>query len=92
MDSGASSVITAEPNLSQGNQHKNTTEIKIIQNGIRRVKRVQLPLEVGTKIPCLWRDGQHHPAKIIERRKSFQSEDYEYYVHYSECKCRSFSY
>jgi len=51
------------------------------------VKGVPLPLEVGTKILSLWRDGKHHPAKIIERRKLDDEEEYEYYVHYTECEC-----
>ena len=45
-----------------------------------------LPLEVGTRMQCRWRDGKLHPVKIIERRKQASSaEDYEYYVHYTEC-------
>lgn len=49
-----------------------------------------LPLEVGTKVMCRWRDQKMHPVKVIERRKiphGGSSSDYEYYVHYTECKC-----
>lgn len=47
-----------------------------------------LPLEVGTRVLCRWRDGKYHPVKVIERRKVPYSglNDYEYYVHYTECK------
>lgn len=47
---------------------------------------------------CRWRDGKFHPVKVIERRKMHSSgpNDYEYYVHYTECKnssiCSVFSY
>ncbi|CAL1412625.1 unnamed protein product [Linum trigynum] len=45
-----------------------------------------LPLEVGTRVMCRWRDGKYHPVKVIERRKVSYSgvSDYEYYVHYTE--------
>ncbi|GMI82883.1 histone acetyltransferase of the MYST family 1 [Hibiscus trionum] len=45
-----------------------------------------LPLEVGTRVLCRWRDGKYHPVKVIERRKMHFDEpnDYEYYVHYTE--------
>ena len=47
-----------------------------------------LPLEVGTRVMCRWRDGKYHPVKVIERRKLQATgfSDYEYYVHYTECK------
>ncbi|KAG8491782.1 hypothetical protein CXB51_015055 [Gossypium anomalum] len=45
-----------------------------------------LPLEVGTRVMCRWRDGKYHPVKVIERRKMPYAVpyDYEYYVHYTE--------
>ncbi|KAH9295035.1 hypothetical protein KI387_038623 [Taxus chinensis] len=45
-----------------------------------------LPLEVGTRVLCKWRDDKFHPVKIIERRKlpNGAPNDYEYYVHYTE--------
>ncbi|CAD5335835.1 unnamed protein product [Arabidopsis thaliana] len=45
-----------------------------------------LPLEVGTRVMCQWRDGKYHPVKVIERRKNYNGghNDYEYYVHYTE--------
>lgn len=51
-----------------------------------------LPLEVGTRVMCRWRDGKFHPVKVIERRKLSLSgvNDYEYYVHYTECKLKTF--
>lgn len=48
-----------------------------------------LPLEVGTRVMCRWRDQKLHPVKVIERRKGAASSspaDYEYYVHYTECE------
>lgn len=53
-----------------------------------------LPLEVGTRVMCRWRDGKYHPVKVIERRKlpSAGANDYEYYVHYTECKLKKFSH
>ena len=48
-----------------------------------------LPLEVGTRVMCRWRDQKLHPVKVIERRKGpacSSPADYEYYVHYTECK------
>ena len=54
----------------------------------RRRKSTILPLEVGTRVNCRWRDGKYHPVKVIERRKLFScgAHYYEYYVHYTECK------
>ncbi|KAL5724336.1 histone acetyltransferase [Ranunculus cassubicifolius] len=45
-----------------------------------------LPLEVGTRVMCRWRDGKYHPVKVIERRRMHCGgpNDYEYYVHYTE--------
>uniref|UniRef100_A0A2P2KDT6 Histone acetyltransferase n=1 Tax=Rhizophora mucronata TaxID=61149 RepID=A0A2P2KDT6_RHIMU len=45
-----------------------------------------MPLEVGTRVMCRWRDGKYHPVKVIERRRmqSGGPNDYEYYVHYTE--------
>ena len=48
--------------------------------------QVKLPLEVGTFMECEWKEGQWHKAKIIERRKRADANDYEYYVHYIGCK------
>lgn len=54
----------------------------------RRRKSSVLPLEVGTRVNCRWRDGKYHPVKVIERRKLYScgGNYYEYYVHYTECK------
>lgn len=61
----------------------------------RKRKASMLPLEVGTRVMCRWRDGKYHPVKVIERRKTNYGgpNDYEYYVHYTECKfLQSFSF
>lgn len=54
----------------------------------RKRKLTVLPLEVGTRVNCRWRDGKYHPVKVIERRKLSCDgvNDYEYYVHYTECE------
>lgn len=28
----------------------------------------ELPLEVGTTVQCMWRDGKYHSARVLERR------------------------
>ncbi|XWS15071.1 hypothetical protein CRYUN_Cryun35bG0062700 [Craigia yunnanensis] len=52
----------------------------------KRRRSSVLPLEVGTRVLCRWRDGKYHPVKVIERRKMHYGgpNDYEYYVHYTE--------
>ncbi|XVF64661.1 hypothetical protein PTKIN_Ptkin09bG0185900 [Pterospermum kingtungense] len=52
----------------------------------RKRRSSVLPLEVGTRVMCRWRDGKYHPVKVIERRKVHLGgpTDYEYYVHYTE--------
>ncbi|RRT73483.1 hypothetical protein B296_00006745 [Ensete ventricosum] len=54
----------------------------------RSASAAVLPLEVGTRVMCRWRDQKPHPVKVIERRKTSSGgpNDYEYYVHYTECK------
>ncbi|KAF3673658.1 Histone acetyltransferase of the MYST family 2 [Capsicum annuum] len=53
-----------------------------------------LPLEVGTRVMCRWRDGKYHPVKVIERRKfpCGGVNDYEYYVHYTELQFKFASF
>ena len=53
----------------------------------KKRKMGMLPLEVGTRVLCRWRDGKLHPVKVIERRRIHNGgpNDYEYYVHYTEC-------
>ncbi|TKY49826.1 Histone acetyltransferase of the MYST family 1 [Spatholobus suberectus] len=55
-------------------------------DGSKRRRSSVLPLEVGTRVMCRWRDGKYHPVKVIERRKvpNAVPNDYEYYVHYTE--------
>ena len=53
--------------------------------------QVKLPLEVGTRLRCRWRDGSWHDARIIERRPLLDAQtdsDYEYYVHYEKRESR----
>ncbi|OMO84879.1 hypothetical protein COLO4_21821 [Corchorus olitorius] len=52
----------------------------------KRRRASMLPLEVGTRVMCRWRDAKYHPVKVIERRKVPYggANDYEYYVHYTE--------
>lgn len=54
----------------------------------KRGKTSMLPVDVGTRVLCRWRDGKFHPVKVIERRRIHAAgpHDYEYYVHYTECK------
>ena len=60
-------------------------------NTSKRRRSSVLPLEVGTRVMCRWRDSKYHPVKVIERRK-VPGADYEYYVHYTECKTLSPSF
>ncbi|XP_073280890.1 histone acetyltransferase of the MYST family 1-like isoform X2 [Primulina huaijiensis] len=52
----------------------------------RKRRMTIMPLEVGTRVNCRWRDGKYHPVKVIERRKLPGGDPnyYEYYVHYTE--------
>eukprot|EP00873_Tetraselmis_striata_P022574 jgi/Tetstr1/442838/TSEL_003215.t1 len=45
--------------------------------------QVKLPLDTGTRVDCLWRDGKYHTVRVIEKRKVAGSEEFEYYVHYN---------
>lgn len=59
----------------------------IVSDPSKKKRMGILPLEVGTRVMCRWRDGKHHPVKVIERRRIHNGgpNDYEYYVHYTEC-------
>lgn len=63
-------------------------EVTMESEMLKKRKMTMLPLEVGTRVMCRWRDGKYHPVKVIERRKLNLGgvNDYEYYVHYTECK------
>lgn len=50
--------------------------------------QVTLPLEVNTLVDCQYRDGKCYPARIIERRRLGDTNNYEYYVHYRKCEWR----
>eukprot|EP01111_Echinosteliopsis_oligospora_P005451 TRINITY_DN1879_c0_g1_i1.p1 TRINITY_DN1879_c0_g1~~TRINITY_DN1879_c0_g1_i1.p1 ORF type:complete len:401 (-),score=63.17 TRINITY_DN1879_c0_g1_i1:108-1310(-) len=41
-------------------------------------------LEIGTHLPCRWRDEDYHKCEVIERRPGQEEGTYEYYVHYTE--------
>ncbi|KAG8633032.1 histone acetyltransferase of the MYST family 1 isoform X2 [Manihot esculenta] len=55
-------------------------------DSLKKRRSSVLPLEVGTRVMCRWRDGKYHQVKVIERRKMQCGgpNDYEYYVHYTE--------
>ncbi|KAK6246139.1 Histone acetyltransferase domain [Theobroma cacao] len=61
-------------------------EITLELEATKKRRASMLPLEVGTRVMCRWRDGKYHPVKVIERRKVHYGgpNDYEYYVHYTE--------
>lgn len=71
-----------------GIQSQRTETTTLETDASKKRKASVLPLEVGTRVLCRWRDGKYHPVKVIERRKVQSSglNDYEYYVHYTECK------
>lgn len=51
--------------------------------------QVQLPLEVGMKAKCKWRDGVYRLARVVDRREAQDSKDpakWKYYVHYYGCE------
>ena len=47
---------------------------------------MKLPLEIGTRVDCRWRDGEYHPARVIEKRPVEGTDQHEYYMHYSKCR------
>lgn len=78
-------AIASPTELQQGTENGNGRMMAAPENGLKRRKPIPLPLEVGTRVLCRWRDGKLHPVKVIERRKlSSGPEDYQYYVHYNE--------
>ncbi|GIL77107.1 hypothetical protein Vretimale_3121 [Volvox reticuliferus] len=47
--------------------------------------KVRLPLDIGTRVDCKWRDGAYHTVRVIERRNLDDPGDpraWDYYVHY----------
>lgn len=58
----------------------------------------EVPLEVSARVSCRWRDGEFHPARVVERRKRNPEKGggallgdttyFEYYVHYEKCARR----
>jgi hypothetical protein len=54
-----------------------------------RAVQVRLPLDIGTRVDCKWRDGAFHTVRVIERRNLGNSSDpraWDYYVHYIGCE------
>jgi len=54
-------------------------------SGYMKPDIVKLPLDVGARVGCKWRDHQYHTARIIERRPAANApgpEVFDYYVHY----------
>eukprot|EP00983_Pelagomonas_calceolata_P050092 1141803-Pelagomonas_calceolata.AAC.5 len=59
--------------------------------------QVTLPLEIGSRVHCKWRNQDYYRSKVIERRvkpdielpegAQPKPEDYEYYMHYFGCEC-----
>ena len=48
--------------------------------------QVHLPLQVGTRVDCKWRDGAFHTARVVELRTAEgRPDEHEYYVHYLKC-------
>lgn len=73
----------------QSSEPAETAPEKPLETDMSKKRRASMfPLEVGTRVMCRWRDGKFHPVKVIERRKvnTGGPNDYEYYVHYTECK------
>ncbi|BDA40557.1 Histone acetyltransferase KAT8 [Coccomyxa sp. Obi] len=52
------------------------------QSEILALADVQLPLQIGTRVDCRWRDGEYYTARVVERRLLEGSDVHEYYVHY----------
>lgn len=74
-----------------GGKHSQTETMTVVaqdSDASKKRRSSMLPLEVGTRVMCRWRDGKYHPVKVIERRRMPYGgpNDYEYYVHYTECK------
>nr|KJB64346.1 hypothetical protein B456_010G046900 [Gossypium raimondii] len=89
-ENGSTQLQAAAPS---GGDHKppasaNGAQVEVSPEPEATKKRrsSMLPLEVGTRVMCRWRDGKYHPVKVIERRKMPYAVpyDYEYYVHYTE--------
>ncbi|XP_034226169.1 histone acetyltransferase of the MYST family 2-like isoform X2 [Prunus dulcis] len=66
--------------------HASSNERTLESDVSKKRKSSILPLEVGTRVMCRWRDSKYHPVKVIERRRTHCGgpNDYEYYVHYTE--------
>lgn len=71
-----------------GDNHRQLALTQPENESYRKRKSSLLPLEVGTRVLCRWRDNKYHPVKVIERRRLHYGgpNDYEYYVHYTECQ------
>jgi len=89
-DSTCSEEIRDEGKDSIRTKFKAESTVNNAQNGgndnSKKKRAAGLPLEVGIRLLCKWRDSKLHPVKIIERRKLPNGfpQDYQYYVHYTE--------
>lgn len=86
---GSTCALVGDKNPVAGNgvQFHMTDTMTSESEASKKRKSSILPLDVGTRVMCRWRDGKYHPVKVIERRKLQIGDpnDYEYYVHYTEC-------
>jgi hypothetical protein len=60
------SLPAATPTASAMEQTEN---LSVEYSFKKRRSIIPLPLEVGTRVLCRWRDDKLHPVKVIERRK-----------------------
>lgn len=82
---GAAVMDGSQQQNSGVNHHHEVSVMAAAGNGLKKRVTIPLPLEVGTRVLCRWRDGKLHPVKVIERRKlNSGPDDYQYYVHYNE--------
>jgi hypothetical protein len=83
----ANNLAAAASAMEANNHHE--AGVVAVGNGSKKRKTMPLPLEVGTRVLCRWRDWKLHPVKVIKRRKlSTGLDDYQYYVHYNEFNSR----
>ena len=60
--------------------------VVLVYSRLHCMAQVRLPLDVGTIVEALWRDGKRYPARVIERRLAEGSSQHQYYVHYLRCE------
>lgn len=84
----ASAAANGGDQMPLASENRAPADMTPVSDATRKRRSSVLPLEVGTRVLCRWRDDKYHPVKVIERRKVHFGgpTDYEYYVHYTECK------